>query len=69
MEEEGLVEALLEEAEAGDDAGPPPTFVGDFEDVDLECVAGLRGVDGDWAGEGVDEAAVDLLELVERGGG
>ena len=63
MEEERAREALLEEAEAGDDAGPSPAFVADFEDVDLEYVARLRTADGDWAGERVDEAAVDVLEL------
>ena len=41
----------------------------DAEDVDLEDVAGGGGVDGDRAGEGVDEGAVDGLEVCERRGG
>ncbi len=67
--EEGLVEALFEEAEAGDDAGPAPALVGDAEDVDLEDVTVGGAMDGYGAGEGVDDAAVDGLEVVEGGGG
>ncbi len=69
VEEEGICEALFEEAEAGDDVGPAPTNVADGEDVDLEDVAGLGIVDGDGAGEGVDKAAIDVGEGFECGGG
>jgi hypothetical protein len=34
--------------------------VRDFEDVDLEDIAGLRVVNGDRAGERVDAVAIDL---------
>ncbi len=69
VEEEGIGETLLEEAEAGDDVGPAPANVADGEDVDLEDVAGLGVVDGDGTGEGVDEAAVDVGEGFECDGG
>ena len=55
----GLGEALLEEAEALDDARPAPALVGDFEHVDLEDVAGFGAVDEDGTGEGVNAGAVD----------
>jgi hypothetical protein len=39
--------------------------MGDLKYVDLEYVTGLRVGDSDGAGEGMDETAVDVLELVD----
>ncbi len=69
VEEERVSKALFQEAEARDDAGPAPAFVSNLKDIDLEDVAGLCAGDGDGASESVDEAAVDVLELVDRHGG
>ena len=69
VEEKGVGEALIEEAETGDDGAPGPAFVGDVKDIDLEGVAGLGVVDVDGAGEGVDAGTVDGEEVVEGGMG
>ena len=66
VEEVGVAEVVLEEAEAFDDAGPAPAVVLGVENVDLEDVAGFGGIDIDGASEGVDEGAVDL-QVMFRG--
>jgi len=67
VEEGGLGEALREEAETADDAGPAPALVLDVEDVDLEGVAWGGTVDRDGAGERVDAGAVDAEEVGDGG--
>src|SRR5581483_824662 len=59
MEETGVVETLLEKAEAFYDAGPSPPTVTGCEDVDLQNVSGLGAVDPDRPGEGVNPRAID----------
>ncbi len=59
MEETGLAELILEEAETFDDAGPSPAVVAGCEDIDLEDVAGFRTVDPHGAGEGMNAGAID----------
>ena len=58
-EEIRLGEALLQKAESFDHARPAPAFVRDFENVDLQHVAGLGALNEDRAGERVDAAAID----------
>lgn len=69
VEEEGLGEALVEEAEAGDDGAVGPAFVSDFEDVDLEGIAGGGLFEEDGAGEGVDAGSVDGAQVIQGRGG
>jgi hypothetical protein len=60
VEKIGLGEAFFQQAEAVDDTAPAPAFVGDFENVDLEDVAGFGAFDENGAGQGVNAATVDV---------
>jgi len=66
MEEIGLSEALVEKAEAGDDAGPSPPFVRDFKHIDLQYVARLGAFNRDGAGKRVNAGAVDGKKICQR---
>ena len=66
VKEEWLAEAVLQEAEAGNHAGPAPAPVRHLEHVNLQDVARLGAVHVDRAGECVDAIAVDLEKFGER---
>ena len=66
MEEAGFGEALVEEAETGDGAGPAPAFVSDFENLHFKGVARFCAGDEDGAGERVDAVAVNVPDIRAR---
>jgi hypothetical protein len=59
MKKKWFAEALLEKAEAWNDARISPAMVGQFENFNFEDIAGMCAADEDRTGEGMDETAVD----------
>src|SRR6266478_6480517 len=59
MKKVRLVETILEKSEAVDDARPGPTFVSDFENIDLQDVAGRGAFNEYRTRERMNAAAID----------
>ena len=66
MEKMRLREAILQESEARDHAGPAPPLMRHFQDVDLQYIAGLGALNEDRSGQRVDFAAIDSLVVGNR---
>ena len=67
MEEAGFGEALVQEAETGDGAGPAPAFVSDLKNLHFKDVARFCSGDEDGAGERMDAVAVNS-QVFGKGG-
>src|SRR5277367_4728665 len=68
MEKKRLGKAFLQEAQAIDYAAPAPALMGNFQDLDLQNVAGFRAYNKNRSGQGVDASAINLEEFAQAHG-